>query len=230
MSDLAADWLGWVQYCFARYGCGFVLVCLFLKNLMFLGPFMPGAVVMVAAGWLARQGQGSPVLLALCGIAGTVAGDTASYLIGRKAEDRLLRSPRWGKALASLSERVRDEPALLLFFHFETFLRMVVPAAAGLGGVPLRRWLALNVAGAALWVVAYGGAGYFLSLSGALAAGKTMGFVVVGFIVLLVAMHHIVGRSLRSSSRAQGRRSEGKGGKDEGDPAGNSAEADGAVE
>ena len=66
--------------------------------------------------------------------------------------------------------------------------------------------------------------------SGALAAGKTMGFVVVGFLVLLVAVHHIVARSLRSSARAQERRSEGKGEKDEGDPAGNSAEADGAVE
>jgi len=206
VNEYAAEWLGWVQSCFARYGCWFVLVSLFLKNLIFLGPFMPGAVVMVVAGWLARQGQASLSLLALSGIVGTVAGDTVSYLIGRKAGDRLLRSKRWGKAIASVSERVRNEPALLIFCQFETVLRMFVPAAAGLSGVPFGRWLLLTTLGAALWVAAYGAAGYFLSLSGGLAAGKTITFVVIGFLIVVLIAHHFLGRFLRRREPAGERR------------------------
>jgi membrane protein DedA with SNARE-associated domain len=202
MNEYAAEWLGWVQSCFTRYGCWFVLVSLFLKNLIFLGPFMPGAVVMVVAGWLGRQGQASLPLLALSGIVGTVAGDTVSYFIGRKAGDRLLRSKRWGKAIAAISERVRDEPALILFCQFETFLRMFVPAAAGLSGVPFGRWLLLTTVGAALWVAAYGAAGYFLSLPGGLAAGKTIAFVVIGLLIVTVVAHHFLGRYLRPRESA----------------------------
>ena len=40
---IAAVWLGRVQQYFGEYGCWFVLVALFLKNILFLGPVMPGA-------------------------------------------------------------------------------------------------------------------------------------------------------------------------------------------
>jgi membrane protein DedA with SNARE-associated domain len=177
-----------------EYGCVFVLVALFLKGVIFLGPFMPGAVVLLAVGWFARQGQGSPYLLALCAFLGTVLGDIVSYEIGRKSAGRLLRSKRWGKAIALVSDRVRNEPALLIFCHFETFLRMFVPATAGVSGVPFRRWLMLNATGTALWVAAYIAAGYFLSRAGALAAGNTIGLSVIGLLILLIAAHYVRGR------------------------------------
>ena len=58
MSEIAADWLGKIQPYVAHYGCGFVLVVLFLENVLFLGTIIPGAVVLVVAGYAA--GAGSP--------------------------------------------------------------------------------------------------------------------------------------------------------------------------
>ena len=202
MSEVAADWLGQVQPYFAEYGCWFVLALLFLENVLFLGALIPGAVVLVVGGWLMRQEQGSPYLLAFAGFVGTVAGDTVSYLIGQKAGGRLLQSKRWSKGIALVSERVRQEPALLMFCHFVSYLRMFVPATAGMSGVPLRRWLMLDATGAALWVASHVAAGYFLSLSGASAAGRTVALVVFGLLIVIVAAHLLKERSLRRRAQA----------------------------
>ena len=202
MNEFAVDWLGRAHPYLVHYGFWLVLGLLFLKNLMFFGAILPGAAVLVAAGSLAREGQASPYLLALAGFLGTVGGDCVSYAIGRKAGDRLLQSRRWGKVIVSVSERVRKEPAVIVFCHFETILRMLVPAAAGMSGVPFRRWLVLNTTGVTFWIACYIGIGYFFPLSGALAAGKTIGLVVVGVLVVFVAVHYFRGRSARPQETA----------------------------
>lgn len=200
MTEFAADWLGHIQPYFVEYGFWLILALLFLKSLIFLAPIMPGASVLVLAGGLARHGQGSLYLLALSGFIGTVAGDTVSYFIGQKAGHRLLRSKRWGKSVTSVSERVRKEPALLVFCHFETILRMLVPATAGMSGVPFRRWLLLNAAGSALWVAAYMAAGYFLSFSGALAISEKVGPIVLLLVVAIVGGRYLMRRHARQKA------------------------------
>lgn len=202
MNEFAADWLERLRPYFADYGWGIVLGVLFLKNLLFFGAVLPGAALLVAAGWFARQGQGSLVPLALCAFAGTVAGDAVSYLIGRRAAAWLLRSHKWGKTVAALAERVRDEPALFVFCHFQTALRMFVPAAAGISGVPFGRWMTLTAIGAAIWVACYVGAGYLLSLAGALAAGKTAALGVVGLLFVVIVGRHLYRQTRRPEPAA----------------------------
>ncbi len=192
INDLVADGLKLLQTYFSEYGCWLVLAALFLENVMFLGTVIPGVVVLVMAGGLAQQqGQGFPYLLTLAGYAGTVAGDIVSYGIGKKVGGRLLESKRWGKGLTTVGERVRKEPALLMFCHFGSYLRMFVPMTAGISGVPFRRWLLLDASGAALWVVSYVAVGYFLSLSGALASGKTIGAVIVTLVLGFIGLRYV---------------------------------------
>ncbi|MES2459363.1 MAG: DedA family protein [Armatimonadota bacterium] len=192
MSDLASDGLRFIQTYFSLYGYWFVLAALFLENVMFLGTVIPGAVVLVVAGALAQQqGQGFPYVLTLAGYAGTVAGDIVSFGIGRKAGHRLLQSERWGKGVAAVGDRVRREPALLMFCHFGAYLRMFVPAAAGMSEVPFRRWLSLDATGAALWVATHVAVGYFLSLSGAMASSRTIAAVIITLVVGFVALRYL---------------------------------------
>jgi len=194
MGEVAADWLGRVQPYFSAYGGWFVLAALFLENVLFLGVLIPGAVVLVVSGWLAQQGQSAPYPLVLAGFVGTVAGDIASYCIGKKVGGRLSQSRRWGKEFAAASERVRAEPALFLCCHFAAYLRMFVPAAAGMSGVSFRRWLLLDATGAALWVTTHVAAGYCLSLSGASEAGRTVGIAVIVLFVIIVLARHFRGK------------------------------------
>ncbi len=203
MSELADDGLRLVQTYFAEYGNWFVLVALFLENVLFLGTVIPGVVVLVMAGGLAQQqGQGFPYWLVLAGYIGTVAGDMFSYGVGRKTGDRLLRSKRWGGHLAAVSERVRREPTLLLFGHFASYLRMFVPLTAGISRVPFRRWLLLDATGAALWVTSHVAVGYFLSLSGALSSSKTIATVIVALVAGFIGLRYAVA-ALRRRRRAK---------------------------
>lgn len=198
MSDLADDGMRLVQTYFAEYGNWFVLVALFLENVMFLGTIIPGVVVLVMAGGLAQQqGQGFPYGLVLAGYVGTVAGDMFSYGIGRKMGDRLLRSKRWGRHLTAVSERVRREPALLLFGHFASYLRMFVPLTAGMSRVPFRRWLLLDATGAALWVTSHVAVGYFLSLSGAMSSSRTIAAVIAILVLGFIGLRY-AGAALRN--------------------------------
>ena len=190
MGEVAADWLNRLEPYFSEYGCWFLLAVLFLENVVLLGAIMPGAVVLVVSGWLAQQAQSSPYPLVLAGFAGTVAGDVTSYFIGKTAGGRLARSERWREGFAAVGERVRNEPALFACCHFLSYLRLFVPATAGMSGVPFRRWLALDATGAALWVSTHVAAGYCLSLSGASAAGKTITIVVVCVFAIILLVHH----------------------------------------
>jgi membrane protein DedA with SNARE-associated domain len=202
MSELIAEGLRLLQNSFAEYGYWFVLLALFLENVMFLGTVIPGAIVLVMAGGLAQQqGHGFPYWLALAGYAGTLAGDMTSFAIGRKLGHRILQSKRWGKGMTAAVERVRREPALLMFCHFGSYLRMFVPASAGMSGVPFRRWLPLDAIGAGLWVLTHVAAGYFLTLSGAKASSRTIGAVIVTLVVGYIGLRYLRAAFLKKRQR-----------------------------
>jgi membrane-associated protein len=192
MSELTADLMQRLQTYFAEYGGWFVFAALFLENAAFLGTVIPGAIVLVMAGWLAQQqGHGFPYAMLLAAYAGTVCGDIVSYTIGRKVGDRLLRSEKWGKGVTSLSERVRREPLLFLFCHFAAYLRMFVPMTAGVSRVPFRRWVLLDATGAALWVTSHVAVGYFLSLSGAFSSARNIATIIVSLLVLFLIVRFL---------------------------------------
>ena len=191
------EWLHLVRTYFSQYGYAFVFVALFLENVLFLGVFVPGVVVLLLCGWLASQASESPYPLMLFGFLGTVSGDSVSYAMGSRLGDRLLRSKRWGGGIAATTERVRREPAVLMFCHFVSYLRMFVPMSAGVSGVPFRRWLALDASGAALWVVSHVLIGYFLSMS---SAHAYMGWIALCVGVALAAL--VAGRYLLRRKRA----------------------------
>lgn len=188
MNEVVGDWLGQVQHYFALYGYWFVFFVLFLENVMWLGAVIPGAVVLVVGGWMAQQGQGFPYLLTTIAFMATISGDTVSYLIGKRASRRLLQSKRWGKKLASISQRVGQEPALFVLCHFASYLRMFVPVTAGISAVPFRRWFPLDALGASLWVTSHVAAGYLLSLSGASSAGRIVAMAAVALLVLILVV------------------------------------------
>ena len=87
-----------------------------------------------------------------------------------------------------MSERVRNEPMLLMFCHFVSYLRMFVPLSAGVSGILFRRWLPLDASGAALWVASHISVGYFLSLSEASAYMKQVAVVVLALLVLCISV------------------------------------------
>ena len=127
----------------ARYGYLTVLV----------GAFFEGETIVVLGGFTAHSGHLALLGVIACAFAGSLAGDQFAYFLGRKFGSRILAwRPKWQPA----SERARHElerrgTFLLISFRFYYGLRNAVPFVAGLAGVPPRRFVPLNVLGAAIW-------------------------------------------------------------------------------
>jgi len=128
--------------------CGYVA--------LFIGVFLEGETVLIAAGFAAHLGHLSLTWVILIAFAGSVAGDQFYFFLGRvKGKTFLQKRPRWEakiKRVWALFEHYRT--LVILGFRFMYGLRTVTPFAFGLGGINWVRFFVCNAIGAAVWSVA----------------------------------------------------------------------------
>jgi membrane-associated protein len=142
-----------------RYGLLIVGAGLFTETLLFTGAIVPGFAILIAAGYLAATGVLPLWPALLLAWAGALAGDAASYGLGRVAGAQLLkRKEAFARRLKLALER--EGPILLLWYHYAPALRAVLPCAAGSARYDLRRWFVFDSLGVALWVAVIFGMGY----------------------------------------------------------------------
>ncbi len=152
---------------FESYGYLTVFLAPLLENTILLGAILPGALVMLLAGLGAHDGLIRLWPAIPLGILGAWIGDTVSYGIGRFGWQKLGPESR----LVRLSERMREplleqSAWLVLLYHFAGYSRVVGPAASGFIRMPFGRWVLLDYAGSAAWVVVYVMGGYLLGVFG----------------------------------------------------------------
>jgi membrane protein DedA with SNARE-associated domain len=134
-----------------RYGYAAVLI----------GTFFEGETVLVMGGFAAHQGYLAFPGVVAAAFCGSLAGDQFAFLIGRRYGHVLERFPRLKPGVERAARLLeRRGTVLLLGFRFVYGIRNLTPLAAGLSRIPAARFLALNAAGAALWSLAIGAAGY----------------------------------------------------------------------
>ena len=129
-----------------------------------IGTFIEGEAVLIAAGALARRGILSPVMVAACALAGSMAWSQLWFRIGRRAGSPALRvRPRWTARVQRCERGLQRNASLFVIgCRFIAGMSSVSPAVLGASGYPLRRFMPLDTAGAALWVCVFGGAGWGL--------------------------------------------------------------------
>lgn len=167
----------------------------FAEDGLFVGFVLPGETAALVGGVVAKLGH-----VPLWAVLGTVAvaaigGDSVGYEVGRRVGPRLLRV----RVLDRRRERLRRGQVTLarrggsavFLARWVAFLRSVIPALAGIAGMPYRRFLAFNAAGGVTWSAAVVVAGYAVGASYA-AVEKTLGWsvalatVAIAVIALLV--------------------------------------------
>ncbi|GAB2915873.1 hypothetical protein GCM10027047_12070 [Rhodococcus aerolatus] len=178
-----------------------VAALVFGEAAVFLGLVLPAETALLTAGGVAAVGHASlPVLLGVAVLA-AVAGDSCGYLVGRRLgpaarssrAGRWIGEPRWDRT-QDLMER-RGGVAVLTG-RWVGVLRALVPAVAGMSGMPYRRYMLWNVVGGVLWVGVVTSAGY---LAGAALGASTLTVVSVCGIALGVTVvgTHLLVRVLR---------------------------------
>ena len=85
-------------------------------------PVVPGESLIIAGAVLAAQGELSIWLVLLAGLAGAIAGDNFTYMLGRKlgrrAAERLFRSEKSRGRLAWAQEQLERRPWVILVSRY----------------------------------------------------------------------------------------------------------------
>jgi membrane protein DedA with SNARE-associated domain/membrane-associated phospholipid phosphatase len=141
-------------------------VLAFLETGAFVGFVAPGETAVIVGGLVAGQGEISLAVLIAIVWACAVAGDTTSFVLGRRlGRDWLLRH---GERLRITDARLkqverffdrRGGPTILIG-RFIGFVRPLAPFLAGASRMPLRRFLPYDVLGAGLWTATFATLGY----------------------------------------------------------------------
>ncbi len=136
-----------------------------LEASAFVGLFIPGELALLSGGYIAHQHNAGLGIMMGAAALGAIVGDSVGYEIGRHLGPGLQRSrlgakvgrERWRRAEAYLGS---NGGRAVLGGRFIGVLRALVPAIAGATGMPYRRFLFWNAAGALVWAPGMVFAGY----------------------------------------------------------------------
>lgn len=162
-----------------------------LETSVGLGLLSPGEAILALAG-AAATGDGRldlTVLLAVVWAAGMV-GDGASYLLGRHFGQPLLARVRVpARHVARVHDLIEARGGIVLLGgRFVGPIRVFAPFLAGASGMGIRRFLAWDAAGVALWGWSYVLVGYAFAGSVKNASGTLGQAGLAAVLVLLLAV------------------------------------------
>ncbi|MBF0425168.1 MAG: DedA family protein [Magnetococcales bacterium] len=127
-----------------------------------IGSLLEGETILVLAGLAAFQGYLSYPLIVVIAFVGGTAGDQFYFHLGRHYGTPLLgRFPALAARAGPVNRLiVRYNTALIVGVRFMYGIRIAGPIIIGMSDVDARRFLLLNVLGAAIWAVIVPGFGY----------------------------------------------------------------------
>lgn len=157
---------------------------------LFLGFFLPGDTLLIAAGIYAKQGKFS--IAAVIGIAAiaAIAGDSTAYFIGHSMGPRLFRKK---DSILFQPEHVERAEAFyekhgaktLLIAHFIPVIRTFSPPIAGIAHMPYRKFLLFDAIGDTCWAVIVSLVGYYI---GSRIPGVDKYILLVVFAVVIITL------------------------------------------
>lgn len=193
------DWLQWAVETYGYYA-------------LLLGTFLEGETIMVLAGFAAQRGILDLKWVVVVGFCGTFAGDQLYYFVGRHWGTKLLaRRPAWqGPADRAYRLLRKYEVPFILSFRFLYGVRSVSPFIIGMSGIPVRRFVLLNLIAAVVWAIAVAALGFFLGHAAELFLAEVKEYEAVLFAVLVGAglLVWIVHTLRRQRAAAKMRRAE----------------------
>ena len=188
-------------------------VMAFLETGAGVGLIAPGELAVILGGVAAGQGEVELMpLIALVWVC-AVAGDTLSYVLGRRLGRGFLLGH--GHRVKLTPDRLeqfdryfaRHGGKTILFGRFIGWVRALAPFIAGASRMPARRFLPATIVSAGLWAVACTLLGYAFwnSLDHAVELARQGSFAIAGVVVLAAAGTYAVKRWRRRMAADTGR-------------------------
>jgi membrane protein DedA with SNARE-associated domain len=201
------------------YGPSLLFVLAILETSFVTGLAVPSGVATSAATALALEGGLDIVPVVGAAIVGGFVGDSLGFWVGRVWGERIFAGEgRWARLLGSKRNKVNDlfgrHPLYAVTMaRLVSFVRTVMPMAAGMSDITYRRYVPYEVAGLLCWAALYvtlgvGARGSWIGATRLLGAGGALAFLVAGVVVWVTLRRRV---SLRDRKPAQGRTRVGSG-------------------
>lgn len=156
-----------VHFLIKTFGYPGLFAIVFAETGLFLGFFLPGDSLLIAAGIFAAKGDLNVVLVLILLFIAGVLGNTVGYLFGQKVgkrlfnrEDSLLFHKKHLKHAHAFYEKHGGKAIILA--RFVPVVRTFAPIVAGIGDMPATTFMLYNIMGAILWTVGIVLLGFFL--------------------------------------------------------------------
>jgi membrane protein DedA with SNARE-associated domain/membrane-associated phospholipid phosphatase len=181
------DWIALHPYAFSAV----VFLVALMESLLILGLLIPGAALLFGVGALMATGSLPVASIMFWTVAGAIAGDLASFLLGQHYHQRLRviwpfrRYPRLVNR--GVDFFVRHGGKSVFMARFIGPLRPIVPAIAGMMNMPTPRFLLVDSIACILWAPVYILPGMVFGASLGLAAEVAGRLVVLLIVIATVA-------------------------------------------
>ncbi len=179
------------------FGYWLVLLISLAESLAFVGSVVPGATLIVLAGFLSSQGYLDLGDLIWFAAIGAILGDGLSYWFGTKGTRLFKEENRWLKRahLEKGEQFFKKHGSKSVFLgRFIGPLRPIVPFIAGLSKMNKWQFLLWNVASAFIWATAHLLLGYFFggALSVVEAWSTRAGIFIIAVIITVILVRIII--------------------------------------
>jgi membrane-associated protein len=185
-------------------------VIVFAETGLLVGFFLPGDSLLVTAGVFAKLGLLDIFALNALLIPVAIAGDAVNYTIGRRTGPLIFRREDgilFKKAHLERTQRFyeRHGGKTIILARFLPILRTFAPYAAGMGGMPYRKFAMFNVIGAVAWVLSMTLIGYVVATVMPDAEKNILWIIVIVIVLSFVPGAIEVGRERRRRRAEAGR-------------------------
>lgn len=181
----------------AAHGPWLLFVMAILETCFVTGLVVPSGVATSVGTILALEGVVAFPAVAAAAVAGGFVGDSVGYWIGRLWGERALAEE--GRVRGLLGDRIDEVEALfgrhpvysVTVARLISFVRTVMPMAAGMSGIAYRRYLPYEIVGLLGWAAIYVTIGFagregWQMATRLFGLGGAIAFVVVSVVALLV--------------------------------------------
>jgi membrane protein DedA with SNARE-associated domain len=163
---------------FLAYGYWIVFTAILLDN---AGLPIPGELLLLAFGVVAKDGHLDPLLGLAVAAAAALAGDNIGYWIGRLAGNRVL-------ARAGRTPRFKPGNASVVFGRFVVGARVLLAPVAGVTRMPFGRFLVFDGLGCLMWAGAFIAIGYASGLRLEVMQAALQFFSIAAQVAIVVAL------------------------------------------
>jgi membrane protein DedA with SNARE-associated domain len=185
---------------FTSYGYWLVFFGLFLENIIVIGLFFPGDLVLLAGGFLASRSYLEIGYVIVLAILAAVLGNLVGYFIGRHGGRSLVvnLAPHFYQKRLEQAEtyfQVHGGKAVFLA-RFAAGVRVFMPAIAGFYRLKLSVFFLYTTLGIIIWTLALGSLGYLFGEKWEVIL-EYLDKIGLAFLVLLLALVYLWSRGRR---------------------------------